>query len=49
MVKHRRQGATKPLVELIVELNLQSLLLQKTLTYSVGPVNSTIDLLIIAA
>lgn len=42
---HGRQGKAEPLVKLITELNLQSLLPQNTITYFIKKVSFTIDLI----
>ena len=49
MAIHGRQGETKPLVELMAELNLQSLLPRGIVTDSARAVSSTIDLIFTTA
>ena len=46
---HGRQGEAEPLVELMAELSLQSLLPRGTVTYSARTVSSTIDLIFTTA
>lgn len=46
---HGRQGEAEPLVELMAELNLQSLLPRGIITYSAREVSSTIDLIFTTA